>query len=1435
MLRLISVLAIAPALVLGENPPCDEEFESLGISKVFTDQDDTDGSYDLRLKFRSSTSDAVPTGSVHASGAVPTGASTGTVGFIGASKDCDGSKTMGASCAYNASTGITTLKKIGGYTLDDAGVTTLEGPGTVYVTHLDIEPFSDSLSFLDAKDDNVILTGNYSACIRMHDLDGSFGDFDHTADTYGLTEHQMHNADNTPGFDAGNRLDAPADYSGNNDFCHDVLTGKVLGPAPVELKQGSTTVTFTVVSAESRTNDGFTLQYVTDDWYYLDLTDSGSTYTFSNGVHTCDINDVDALIGGTTAPGIAAPAAHFVDTDMNAQKIQGTLHITNLDSGESVEVTLQKVMAAGKWGFMSGLVPDNTDDPDVKKSNGRDGGARSFYKHGDVIPASHRGELEDLREGQEVIDVKTFIGVADAPTVTIEDSGSAISLDRSKGSPPSPMYRFKVQRCVGSICNSRNPTYIRVMDVSSKKPTLKFFGDLEPETRHVMGSVTVVPPTHALGLLGYRMRWRSTTGPGEIIDDGSNDEGGVNLVSTCGDNPSDTCGNSSPFSPTCSGKSCPFINILPGSGGEFYISRVDGNLDAIDTSTGTNDNTDAAGNARPYGNNEKATVSLPYAGWLTVASMDVQPSSSGDSCVLSSGVDLTDGTAAAILGANIDVEPADTVSWTTGKANPAAEINPSQTARGSTGFTLVYQPNYPQLIFQKVAMEHGMSGLDAKAVFGRQDSSPFVISTIFALDAADASGFNFQIEQTGDDLAYVETVDWIVPNTTCTPTTMHCPVPSTWAHINYTTPSLYPEPAEGSCLQQKSGQSSLYGCGLDQDSAVYAGSDSAVTGKDADYGSAGGKGVGGNWAGNCGTAKSYFWFEKIACGSEREFHTLRSLIIDTVTLTPNHEDIATILAVYYTTKAPEHGGGVDAVGGGITWTTDTYHIAPVLPPQVKCECTAAIDAYTSLLSVVSETPAPGAPVTLDPEILNSDNSGKMIATLRAYNDPTYSMPAGTGVIPVVVTRFYLEVATKFTRNRITIKGCTAAASAADMDSTPPAVLSPLGGPLDFCPADPDPFEVLSEGAPAGVTHLDRISMRKFKFGSSSDVVMKCEIRACAQQPCGTCDNSRRLSTDNSRKLQGGVDLAPVNGDMSTPTISLSLSRFDNNALVFPTPTGSTVQQPASQNAAVQPAQQQQPTSAPIQIQSEMTLPMTPTWAIANRDALTSTLRATLGLVAGEDLVITRISAARARQLSAAEAGRKLQQNAGSVKVDFVVGVSSNDRAVVANQGLTSLTSGNPTVLAGFAAQLDQDLQSRGAAPVALNPAQVRFSPPMSAQNVASVGGAATQGQVWTPQYNVAGQQQTAQETASSEEKSDSTLYIILGGIAFALLLIVIGLRLGCSIVVRNDEHGSHMGVVFSKKGSAPAAQQQQQQPAQNQDTTYQGKVNPAEYDNIFAQ
>ena len=89
-----------------------------------------------------------------------------------------------------------------------------------------------------------------------------------------------------------------------------------------------------------------------------------------------------------------------------------------------------------------------------------------------------------------------------------------------------------------------------------------------------------------------------------------------------------------------------------------------------------------------------------------------------------------------------------------------------------------------------------------------------------------------------------------------------------------------------------------------------------------------------NWAGNCGDATSYFWFEKIACGSSRTFHTDRSLIEDFVQLTPTWEDIQQILDLYYTTKAPLKGDG--STGPGITFINSDYHIPPVLPPKVNC-------------------------------------------------------------------------------------------------------------------------------------------------------------------------------------------------------------------------------------------------------------------------------------------------------------------------------------------------------------------------------------------------------------------------------------------------------------------------------------------------------------------
>ena len=749
--------------------------------------------------------------------------------------------------------------------------------------------------------------------------------------------------------------------------------------------------------------------------------------------------------------------------------------------------------------------------------------------------------------------------------------------------------------------------------------------------------------------------------------------------------------------------------------------------------------------AQAYGENEDTKIYLPASGWLTMVANDID-SGNGDTLdwvepAGGAGWDMK----AKALGEYMDVpDEQSIVQWTSDDQSSDTEVR--------SGWTFVYQPNYPEV-------------------------------TIDGLMANGASGFVIRKQVSGsEDIVnsrYVETSDWIVPNVTCTPTTMHCPVPYTWAHINYTTPSLYPEPAEGSCQQQKTGTSSLQGCGDMTGLSDRQYSDLSTTSNGASGTSDGGDSAQNtesedngqvhwddsaqqehkNWAGNCGNAASYFWFEKIACGSTRTFYTERSLIVDFVQLTPTPEDIQSILDIYYTTKAPL--AGADG-SPGLTFIDGDYHVPPVLPPRLNCSCSAGMDAYASLLSVVSKTPTPGAPVTLDPEVLNTGTS-KIVATLRMYQDPTYSIPASAAQnIPVVISRFYLEVSTKFTRNRITIESCNSAHTEAKLNATD--ALKPRD---DYC--DNSTFDSKTEPVPAGVTHMDRISMKKFKFQTTTDVFMQCKIRACAQQPCGTCGSS------HPRSLQS-VDLSPADGEMFAPPVGVRVSRRDTNALTFADPSGSV---PAPIAAApittVQTPQAQ--TSKPIEVSSEMTLTsVTPAWAVQNRAALTETLRSTLSLRADEELVITSITAARR--------GRSLQQ--GGVKIDFVIGVSDSSRATASQSALNQLSSGSPALVQAFSTQLDQQLQARGQAPVALPAAAMAFQPAQVQQKVQTAGG------VWvlptqqtTNNYYGQQPQQVAASSSSSSKKDsssdDNSSMLLILGVAIAALLLIIVVQRGKSM------------------------------------------------------
>jgi hypothetical protein len=419
--------------------------------------------------------------------------------------------------------------------------------------------------------------------------------------------------------------------------------------------------------------------------------------------------------------------------------------------------------------------------------------------------------------------------------------------------------------------------------------------------------------------------------------------------------------------------------------------------------------------------------------------------------------------------------------------------------------------------------------------------------------------------------------------------------------------------------------------------------------------------------GNCGDATSYFWFEKIACGSTRIFHTDgRSLIEDSIVLSPTWEAIRDILAEYYTTKAPLAGADQGNGMAGFTFINADYHVAPVLPPKVECSCLAAMDAYASLLSVQSKTPTPGAPVTLDPEVLNTGSS-KIVATLRMYHDPTYSLSAEQdSTMPIVVSRFYLEVSTKFTRNRITISDCTASNREQLLNAS-----NALKPRFQYC--DNSTFDTRTEASPAGVTHMDRISMKKFKFHTTTDVFMQCKIRACAAQPCGTCDR---------RRLASSPDLSPVEGEMFAPPTQIRVSPFDKNALVFQAQEY-VAPSPANNVQVSTPSRPQ--TSQPIQVASQVTLPFTTAWAEENRAALTGTLRSTLGLSPAEDLIITSITTAR-------RLAEQRELSSGSAKIDFIVGVSDNSRATAASAALRDLSSGSAMVVQSFTSTLNSNLR-----------------------------------------------------------------------------------------------------------------------------------------------
>lgn len=1348
-----------------------------GTNGTACDGPRTDGTYGLpddnaasgtsrvRLEYVSDAYDSVVDGSYHGSTGTPT---AGTTGLIGA-KGCPTQTSGSWDCAYDSAESTVTITFTGGYTAaNDGEFLALEGPGILTLAFMDIDA-GDKL--------DVNTPGGVES-------DVAFTEYFHDCETRDVT------------------------FNNQNDWCHNILTEKVLSPEPVVLADGPTVITLTV-AVGSPGKDGFTLKYKYDDVYWVDRTGT-DTVTMDDGTTTCDVSDMDTLTTGSSAP-TTQPTAWFVDTDVSRMKIQGNLYASDA-TADGFKVTLQYLTREG-----ADALADGTE------------------------VSLHYITREGTESGVVVEDIESY------PIATSPISIGSKALRRSLNSPSLPRYQFKVQSCTGDNCNLREPTMIRVVDIGEYRPRAKFYNDFDPLARQIMGEITIQAHHHAMGLQGYRL---CPTGDGTTCLGADSDKFELDEPKSCppDENNDDyvehvlggttwkelaeaQCGNSSPYSPKCVGKSCHRISIRAAESddGEFYITRFDTISDADTTqavvvgfdagvseitATGALDN-------RLYGDNEYARIYLPRRGWLQpvlLAGIDAS-----DSLTLQKapgqGHDTHPDLAAVPLQNYIDLDSRESViTWSTDEKGTG------------NGWTLVYKPDYPEVSLpQDTELYPGAQGFKVVPVFGSKGAG-IVTTDTTGDDVFTSSDY---LTEAGSNTQFVETYDWIVPNVTCTPTTMHCPIPYTWAHLNYETPKLLPWPDEGSCEQYFPNKATA-SFELDECGDAYRGH---------------------RWAGNCGTAESHFFFQKMSCGSTRGFFPERSVIQDHIQLTPSQSSIAAILEQYYTTKVPA--GSVSGTSlETFTFITNDYHVPPILPPRINCTCEAGMDAYTSLLTLnlppasqinsemvfpvnatwailnqavleaglvtqlnltegetlaitniyeeevrrlteigdventesteedlrelsatttktrilytigvhsserasnlveevkeMKEDPAPfvavleeefqerglpvieidiaeivfeeptietftgfvqGSPVTLSPELLNTGVS-KMIATIRVYQDPTYAIPATAEVsLPTVVQRFYVEVSTKFTRNRITISDCFVADIAENLNAT--------GAPKPrdaFC--DTPAFETESEGAPAGITHIDRVSFRKFRFATTDDVFVQCKIRACQQQPCGECDSRRALQE---------YDDEPAEGDIFTPTVAVRVSRHDNSALVLPSVEADPDQgadDGAVDSSARGPENPKKKVvaetkdlaalvQAPIQIESEMELPFSPAWASTNRASLVGSLRASLGLREEENLIITQIKAAR-RGLSGvtvAHSGKRGLQAGGGVKIEFLIGVHERYRASSASAALTSLASGTGFIVQQFVASLDQSLQSRGQPPVRLSPSAVRCAKP----------------------------------------------------------------------------------------------------------------------------
>ena len=118
-----------------------------------------------------------------------------------------------------------------------------------------------------------------------------------------------------------------------DDLCHNVLTGKVLPPAPIGIPSGgSNTLNFVSNAAGGTNGEGFTLYLVYDDYYTADVSCTGCD-GFGVAHASCatdytSVSSADSTSGsGSTPPDSKAGNAVHIDNNTAKQTIGGQIFI----------------------------------------------------------------------------------------------------------------------------------------------------------------------------------------------------------------------------------------------------------------------------------------------------------------------------------------------------------------------------------------------------------------------------------------------------------------------------------------------------------------------------------------------------------------------------------------------------------------------------------------------------------------------------------------------------------------------------------------------------------------------------------------------------------------------------------------------------------------------------------------------------------------------------------------------------------------------------------------------------------------------------------------------------------------------------------------------------------------------------------------------------